>query len=548
MSDIIDLAGESIVIYDLDGVVRYWNAASQHLYGWAATDVIGRHMDRFAGSFWLPHDDWRHVGQWSGVVQRLDRAGQAVLVAVRLTLRRDQSGRPIDIVEFGNSASVAETAGGGDTVEPFGKEGDGRAGLLDGLLQHMPIALWEIDSRRAWTEFEQLRASGLTDIRGYIADRPNLVETAIDNVLVTRVNRAAILLLGADDERQLLRPVRYLFDLAIATAERIMVAHFEGRRTYMEELRVNTFDGRVVDVMVVAVYPRPTDDLDTTFVIMLEIGDRLAAEAQLRQHQANLAHAARLSTLGELVTSIAHEVKQPLSAIRMNGEITLKRLGQDPPNLARVKLLTRRVIESATQATDIIGRIQGMTSKQAPVWSTLSLNAIVIDALRIIHHDSLEKRVHIKLALSSGLPDIGGDKVQLQQVAVNLLVNAIQAIDHGPADARREIIVTTRQLDDAMVELSVEDSGPGISDDHLDSLFDGFFTTKDAGMGMGLTICQTIMRMHEGDIEAHNRADGGARFACRLPVGNGRGPNDPSQGRWGMNGHRPPDGASAIMG
>lgn len=392
---------------------------------------------------------------------------------------------------------------------------------FDRLLEYMPIALWEVDARAPGEVFQGLKAQGVEDILGYLQSHPDLVEQACDSVVVTRVNRAAARMFGAANDAELVQPVRYIFEETPQAALRVMTAHFEGRRNYVEEMPVRTLDGRIVDVLFLVTYPQPPENLDTTFIIMQEIGDRLAAERQLRQLQADFAHAARIATLGELATSIAHEVKQPLGAIMLNGGTGLRRLAKENPDLGKVRQLLSKIIESADQATEIIGRIQSMASKQVPVRSRVSLNDIVLDAIRFVSHECIEKRIVVRQMLSPDLPLASGDRIQLQQVAVNLLVNAIHAIEQHARDAMREILVTTSVSDSGEVEFLVADSGAGIAPDHIGRLFDSFFTTKPGGMGIGLSICRTIMHHHDGEIVVRNRPEGGAVFQCSLPGGPG---------------------------
>ncbi|MGF7155416.1 sensor histidine kinase [Novosphingobium gossypii] len=386
------------------------------------------------------------------------------------------------------------------------------------LLMHMPIALWQVDSTSPADAFEKLKAQGVQDIEAHLLQNPELVEYACDTVMVTRANNAALALIGQTDEGFYPKSVRHIFEATPQAAVRVIVAHFHGRRTHVEELRIHCSDGRTVDVLFLVTFPRPPERLDVTFIMMLEITDRLATEAHLRQLQADLAHASRVSTLGELATSIAHEVRQPLGAIVLNGNTSLRWLDKAEPNLPKARQLVTRMIEAATQATEIIDRIQGMASKRVPVRSRLKLNEIVDVALRFVHHESIERRVAIRANLDPDIPEIEGDRIQLQQVIVNLLVNAMHAIDHRDGPGPRQVFVSTERHGNSRVTLVVADTGPGIADENLENLFDGFFSTKPEGMGMGLTICSSIMRSHDGEIRAENRVDGGAKFTCSLPV------------------------------
>jgi PAS domain S-box-containing protein len=240
------------------------------------------------------------------------------------------------------------------------------------------------------------------------------------------------------------------------------------------------------------------------------------AQEKLRNTQAELAQMTRVMTMGELSESIAHEVNQPLTAIAANGESSLYWLTQDVPNIEKVRMLTGRVVADARRASEIIGRIRDMTSQRAPEQQLLSIDDVVNESLSFLQHELREKGTIVSLDLTRELPQIVGDRTQLQQVIVNLTINAVQAM-HQLAPADRSISVRTTLSDPETVCCSIEDSGPGIDPEHLPRLFDSFFTTKDTGMGMGLAICQSIVEAHGGRIRAdNNSALGGARFSFDL--------------------------------
>jgi signal transduction histidine kinase len=238
----------------------------------------------------------------------------------------------------------------------------------------------------------------------------------------------------------------------------------------------------------------------------------------LAKARSELAHVARVTSLGVLTASIAHEVNQPLTAIASNGESSLHWLTRDEPDIEKVQLLTKRVVADARRASDIIGRIRDMTSQRAPEQKSLSIDDVINESLGFLHHELQEKGIVVSLDLKRELPEIVGNRTQLQQVVVNLTINAIQAMTQlAPED--RKISVRTTLSDPEMVCCSIEDSGPGIDPEHVPRLFDSFFTTKDTGMGMGLAVCQSIVEAHGGRIRASNNSpSGGAHFSFDLPT------------------------------
>jgi PAS domain S-box-containing protein len=252
--------------------------------------------------------------------------------------------------------------------------------------------------------------------------------------------------------------------------------------------------------------------------LLTDISDRKKAEAALFEARSELAHAARVMTLGELTASIAHEINQPLAAVRTNAETALRWLARSEPNLPKARELTQRVVVDASRAAEIIARIRTMAVQHAPQQAPLSLNELVEDSIAFLRHEFQASGISVSLDLAPQLPPVLGDRVQLQQVMINLAVNAVQAIVSSGA-MRRNIRIRTALSDPDFLCCIVEDSGPGIDAAHLPRLFDSFFTTKDTGMGMGLPISRSILEAHGGHIRVDNESSlGGARFSFTLPA------------------------------
>ena len=386
------------------------------------------------------------------------------------------------------------------------------------LIHYLPVALWQVDTRGASAVYDKLKADGVVDIDAYLDAHPELVEHAKDVVRVSAANRKAVSLLRGNSAADLVRPVRYIFSATPDLAKRVMVAHFEGQRTYTEETKVAAFDGTPVDVLFTATYATRPQYLEPSLLTMIDIGERLKAEAQLRQLQADFTHAARISMLGELAASITHEVTQPLTAIVTNAETSLRWLARDDVGIAKLKQLATRITSNAHRARDIVQRIRGMAAKREPDCASLDLNEIVEEALLFVRHDIESWSIDLSVRCGPRLPKVTGDRIQLQQVVVNLLVNSVQAIAQSGGAARR-IELSTGVDGDGMAVFCIRDTGPGIADENLERIFDSFFTTKDMGMGIGLAICQSIVVAHGGRIAVSNHPDGGAQFRFSLPAG-----------------------------
>lgn len=384
------------------------------------------------------------------------------------------------------------------------------------MFHRAPVALMLDDASTIATLVGELRRDGVTDIEAYLDANPAFLEHALDTITLIEPNERAIGLFGASDAAELMQSVRHIWPDAPDTFRRSFVALYNGASHFTEETRVRTLDGRTIDVLFSLAFAGQGDLAEASLNGMLDITDRVEAEARLRQVTADFSHAARISTLGELTTSIAHEIKQPLSAILTNAQTSLRWLDKDEPNLDKVVQLTTRIVESAQRASDIIGRIQDMAGKRPSERSLIDLNAVIRDCLVFLRHECEDKGVRVQLELTADLPSVQCDRVQLQQVVVNLVVNAIQAME-AVGGTRRTIIISTASGAEGNLHLRVSDSGPGIPEAHMSRLFEGFFSTKEAGMGIGLAICRSIIAAHGGTIGAANVAAGGAVFDVVLP-------------------------------
>ena len=250
-----------------------------------------------------------------------------------------------------------------------------------------------------------------------------------------------------------------------------------------------------------------------------DIDDRRRAEEErerLRQLEADLARINRVSIMGELGVSIAHEVNQPLSGIVSNGSACLRWLAGSVPNLEEVREGLRRIVRDGKRAGEVIARIRALAKRTAPLREKVDLNDTVREVLALVGDEAKRNRVTIRTRFASDLSPVSGDRVQLQQIVLNLIMNAIEAMS-GVEDRSRELMITTRNIDAEQVQVSVADSGIGIDPQKLDKIFDSFYTTKPSGMGMGLSISRSILQAHGGRLWASANDGPGATFQFSLP-------------------------------
>ena len=277
-------------------------------------------------------------------------------------------------------------------------------------------------------------------------------------------------------------------------------------------------DGSRVPVLIgVASLEEPADH-GVTFV--LDLTERKQAEETLREVQIELAHASRVATLGQLTASIAHEISQPLSAVKVSGSAALRWLTRDPPEIEEAKESVKATVKYAGRAGDVISRIHSLVKKGASSKGTLDINEAIREVVVLTRTEAVKHGVTTQMQLADNLPRIHGDRVQLQQVMLNLIINAIQAMGDAAQDVQglHEIHISTDYNGSNEVLVAVQDSGPGVSPEKLLLLFEPFYTTKPGGMGMGLSISRSIIEDHGGRLWASEHEAKGARFQFTIPV------------------------------
>jgi signal transduction histidine kinase len=240
-------------------------------------------------------------------------------------------------------------------------------------------------------------------------------------------------------------------------------------------------------------------------------------ERQYREAHLELAHATRVATLGQLSASIAHELKQPLAAIVAFGDASLRWLAREPPDIEEAGLAVEHIIKDANRASDVIGRIHNLITKNPARKELLDINMAILEVTGLIDGEATRNGVTVSTQLGHRLPRIEADRVQLQQVMLNLILNAIQAMSEL-RDGIRELHISTEKAQPGGVCAAVRDSGPGLSPEKLGRLFEPFYTTKPNGMGMGLSICRSIIEAHGGRLWATGHASQGAVFRFTLPA------------------------------
>jgi two-component system, LuxR family, sensor kinase FixL len=297
----------------------------------------------------------------------------------------------------------------------------------------------------------------------------------------------------------------------------------DSRKPLTIEYRLSSEDGHYHWVLDQSV-PRTAPDQGVVGYIGLciDITDRKRAESEAHAHRMELARAGRVSTMGQLASAMAHELNQPLGAILRNAEAAELILQQEPLDLQEVRAILSDIRRDDQRAGAVIDRMRAMLKRRDLEFEPLTVRQLIDQITVLLRNEMLARRVTLQLDIPSWVPRVRGDRVHLQQVLINLLVNGADAMDGAGYEPRR-LDVQARLADEQTVTVAVRDTGPGIREDDLSRLFEPFFTTKPSGMGMGLAISKTIVESHGGRIWAENNAEGGATVSFTLKVADSRG-------------------------
>jgi PAS domain S-box-containing protein len=265
----------------------------------------------------------------------------------------------------------------------------------------------------------------------------------------------------------------------------------------------------------ISLSPLETEDGTLVSGAVRDVTERMRSEEALRQAKADLAHVSRITTMGELTASLAHEIKQPIAAAVTDAKTCLRWLGRDQPDLAEAREAASRIIKDATRAADIISRVRLLFEKGTRQQELVDANEVIQEMIVLLRGEATAFSTSVRTELAEDLPRVRGDRMQLQQVLMNLMMNSIDAMKN--LDGPREITIQSQRAENGQVLISVSDTGVGLPPETEERIFEAFFTTKPHGTGMGLRISRSIIESHGGRLWAANNSPRGASFYFALP-------------------------------
>jgi C4-dicarboxylate-specific signal transduction histidine kinase len=373
----------------------------------------------------------------------------------------------------------------------------------------MGLALGKFEVSAAAPLLEALKERGLAAAR-----REDLLRRLLSQVRLVAVNCRAGRLLGIiEDALPIAAAALWPFSEASQLAESLH-ALGDPEACFRTQLALKV-PGGAVDVLYTS-WRELADGADHITFGLLDVSDRVAAERALQEQRAQMAHADRLSTLGVMTATIAHEVRQPLSVILASAQAGLRWLRRPEPDLPQVEQCLDMIILGGTKAEETVARLRQLAANRNEARTRRPLRPLIQETADFLRPELASRQATLVLDIAEDLPAIEADDVQLRQVLINLLVNAAQAM--ADAQCWNRALKVRARAEDSIVQIEVEDTGPGIPAPDRERLFEGFYTTKGSGLGLGLKICRQIVEDHGGTIDHVPRASGGSIFRIRLPI------------------------------
>ncbi|WP_158266269.1 PAS domain-containing sensor histidine kinase [Allosphingosinicella deserti] len=488
-----------ISFFDADHICRYANDHHLRWYGRSPEGLVGMHMRDFLGEDAylerLPH---------------LERVAAGEQVSFEASVPYRDGGWRDGAIRYVPRFGPAGFEGFHTLVFDRSRDQHRFRSVFDGTA----VGFWEIDLSNMRAMLAQMTEEG-RDVLAHVEADLSFVRQALAVTPVLDLNEKACRMLAVERGSSIGRPLGdWCPDEHLDAWNRNLLAYLRGEESYETETVVRRQDGSTLDVLLSCAFPNTPSQQVIVVVGMVDISERVARERELAKAQADLAHAARVATLGELMASIAHEVNQPLSAVVANGNAALRWLNRPEHEIEEARSAINRIMSEATRASEIIARTRQMAVKGTSSRTDFCVNQMIEEAVEITRRQTAALGATISLSPAPGMPLLHADRIQLQQIMINLIVNAAQAMHEQPEGARRIAIASYACEAGLMIE--VADTGPGIGD-KAHRIFDAFFTTKPDGMGMGLSVVKGIVEAHGGSIRAAPRIGGGTLFQVKLP-------------------------------
>jgi PAS domain S-box-containing protein len=477
LAAIVDSAGDAIVSKTLDGTVTSWNRAAEKLFGYAAAEAIGQPITLIIPPERLAEEAYiiRRLRRGESVdpfeTVRVAKGGRSVVVSVAISPLRNAAG------EIVGASKIAR-----DITER--QRGAQARALLAAIVESSDDAI---------------------------------VSKTLDGTIASW-NRAAEQLFGYRAEEAIGQPITLIIPPERLAEETEIISRLRRGETieHFDTVRLAKGGARVCVSITVSPVRDAAGEVVGASKIARDITERKRTAEALQRAQAALAHANRVTTLGVLAASIAHEVNQPLGAMVTSAASCSRWLAAAPPDFDKAQRALERIGKDGRRASDIIDRIRTLVQRQAPRRDRFDVNDAILEVVALTRDAVRTNEISLETALAQDLPAVEGDRVQLQQVILNLVINAIEAMS-AVDDRQRELAIRSAKHGQAL-RVEVLDSGPGIDPERAELLFEAFYTTRSEAIGMGLSISRSIIEAHGGRLWASPNQPHGAAFRFSLPL------------------------------
>lgn len=384
------------------------------------------------------------------------------------------------------------------------------------MFEQSRVALWEQDFTKLKEKLDDLRGSGVSNLRRHSASSPMFLLECADLIQSVSVNDATLELLGRNSE-EVSGPIRKFLPKDEDCLLGIVDCLFHGRTRFEGKGKIVRPDGSTLSVLLVLSFPEDGVGLDRVVVGMFDVTERDRAQQALIAAQAEMAKVSRVAMVGALSASLAHELNQPIGAIVLNAQSCLRWLRRDAPDLPSASDAAERIVRDAHRIAGILKSTRQMIMRNPVRGEVTDVGKLIGETCLLLEHELTNGSIVLQTRIPSHMPPVKLAKAEIQQVLVNLLNNGIQSINSGGGREKKVSIECSMEGEDTVV-INVRDHGKGIDPNALPKLFDPFFTTKEAGMGIGLSICRAVVESQGGRLTGRNHETGGAVFQVTLPV------------------------------